>query len=106
MEPPPITPRLQKSAENTSYKFNIYVTAGVKYPSTAEGPVHTLHAVTSEARLHHIKKMIRGQIPDVYLEAGIFWLPKKGKRCHTLCTDIDLDTAKEEFKARCDNDLW
>ena len=68
-------PHLQKSAENAAYKFNIDVTAGVKYPSPAEGPVHTLPAVSSEARLHHIRKMIREQIPDVCLKAGIFWLP-------------------------------
>ena len=59
--------------------------------------------------------MIREQIPDVCLKAGIFWLPKKGKRCHTLCADIDLNTAEEEysqdgtceeFKAGCGSDLW
>lgn len=91
------SPRFQKSGENASYTFNIYVTAGVKHPSTAEGPVYTLHEVSSEANLHSIKKMIRQQIPDVCLKAGIFWLPKRGKQCHTLCTDIDLNTAKEEY---------
>ena len=91
------SPRLQKSSGSAAYTFNIYVTAGVKHPSIAEGPVYTLHEVSSKANLHAIKKMIREQIPDVCLKAGIFWLPKKGKQCHTLCTDIDLNTAKEEY---------
>lgn len=91
------SPRFQKSSESAAYTFNIYVTAGVKHPSIAEGPVCTLHEVSSKANLHAIKKMIREQIPDVCLKAGIFWLPKKGKQCHTLYTDIDLNTAKEEY---------
>ena len=74
--------RLQKSSGSAAYTFNIYVTAGVKHPSTAEGPVYTLHEVSSKANLHAIKKMIREQT---------------GKQCHTLCTDIDLNTAKEEY---------
>ena len=31
------------------------------------------------------------------IKAGLFWLPKKGKQCHALCTDIDLNTAKDEY---------
>lgn len=44
------SPRLQKSSENAAYAFNIYVTAGVKHPSIAEGPVYTLHEVSSKAK--------------------------------------------------------
>ena len=83
------SPRLQKTDD---YTFNIYVTAGVKPPSTAQGPVYTIHDVSSQANLHVIKKLIREQIPG-----GFFWLPKKGKQCHALCTDVDLNTAKDEY---------
>ena len=88
------SPRLQKTDD---YTFNIYVTAGVTPPSTAQGPVYTIHDVSSQANLHAIKKLIREQIPDVCLKAGFFWLPKKGKQCHALCTDVDLNTAKDEY---------
>ncbi|KAJ7369986.1 hypothetical protein OS493_034931 [Desmophyllum pertusum] len=91
------SPRLQNRGENNPYTFNIYVTAGVKHPSIAEGPVYTLHEVSSEPNLRTVKKMIREQIPDVCIKAGIFWLPKKGKQCHTLCTEVDFQTAKEEY---------
>lgn len=88
------SPRLQNTDD---YTFNIYVTAGVKPASTAEGPVYTIHDVSSQANLNAIKKLIRQQIPDVCIKAGLFWLPKKGKQCHTLCTDVDLNTAKDEY---------
>ena len=70
------SPRLQKTDD---YTFNIYVTAGVKPPSTAQGPVYTIHDVSSQANLHAIRKLIREQIPDVCLKAGFFLASQERK---------------------------
>ena len=43
------SPHLQTSSVSTTYSFNIFVTAGVRHPSIKEGPVYTLHEVSSKA---------------------------------------------------------
>jgi hypothetical protein len=78
--------------------YNIFVRAGVKQcSSVAEGPVHVIHNVPHEEGLKYVKRRLREEIADACLKAGLYWLPKRGKQCHTLNTDSDFQTAKDVY---------
>jgi hypothetical protein len=71
----------------------MYVTVGVKQSSSvAEGPVHVIHNVPQQESLKYVKRRLRDEITDVCLKAGLYWLPKRGKQCHTgnMPQTIDL----------------
>ena len=74
------------------------MTLGVKQSSSvANGPVHVIHNVPQQESLRYVKCRLREEITDVCLKAGLYWLPKRGKQCHTLNTEADFQTAKEVY---------
>jgi hypothetical protein len=89
---------ISDSVTEKIYTYNIYVTVGVKQSSSvAEGPVHVIHNVPQQEGLKYVKRRLREEIKDVCLKAGLYWLPKRGKQCHTLNTETDFQTAKEVY---------
>jgi uncharacterized protein YecT (DUF1311 family) len=84
----------------------MYVTVGVKQSSSvAEGPVHVIHNVPQQESLKYVKRRLRDEITDVCLKAGLYWLPKRGKQCHTLNSETDSQTAKEVYKNTCSGNV-
>ncbi|XP_028394592.1 uncharacterized protein LOC114518802 [Dendronephthya gigantea] len=85
-------------AKEINCTYNIYVTAGVKKcSSVAEGPVNVIHNVPQHEGLKYVKRRLREEISDVCIKAGLYWLPKRGKQCHTLNSESDFQTAKDVY---------